>query len=227
MSNISITFKNSNKIIRDPVDIGTYTSLDNSDWIDFLVSHNSNKSIVDCQIFISPYDKFYPGTNSSNYDYDKVLWFADNFPGYGLIIKQNFLVYGEIYRQESKRLIDVSRTETKDIFTGSEIEMLSGFSQGEKRVITNYDPINNLFTLDNDFSAALLTDRYKISISTEHIFKSQKGSSEEYGIPLLYNAGKINRFEEALISLKFKVPPFIKKPGKHFFNLNLKYTAEE
>lgn len=227
MSNVTITFKNNDKIIRDPIDIGTYTSLGDSDWIDFIISHNSNRSILDCQIFISPYKEFYSGTGSPNYDYNKVLWFADNFPGYGLFIKQDFSVYGEVYKQESKRLIDISRTEIKDIFTGSEIEMLSGFSQGEKRVITNYDPVNNLFTLDNDFSAALETDRYKISVSTEHIFKSKQGSSEEYGVPLLYNAGKINRFEEALISLKFKVPPFIKEPGKHFFNLNLKYTAEE
>jgi hypothetical protein len=227
MSNIAITFKYENKIIRDPLDVGTYQSLGESEWLPFLVTHNSNKSILDCGIFISPYENFYAGTNSSKFDYNKVLWFADNFPGYGLFVKQNFIVYGEVYRQDSKRLIDVSRVETKDIFAGSEIEMLSGFSQGEKRKIVSYDPINNLFALDNDFSAALETDRYKIVLETEHVFKSQQGSSQEYPIPLLYNAGTINRFEEAQVSLRLKVPPFIKEAGKHFFNLNIKYTPEE
>lgn len=227
MNNIVTTFKYDNKIIRDPLNLGTYKSLDQTDYFNFLVSHNSNLPIVDCGIFLSSYENFYPGTGSSISDYNKVLWFADNFPGYGLSIKQNFVVYGEVYRQDSKRLIDVSRTEVKDIFTGFEIEMLSGFSQGEKRKITGYDSVNNVFFLDNDFSAALVTDRYKIVLETEHIFKSQQGSSPEYSIPLLYNAGTINRFEEAPISLKLKLPPFTREPGVHFFNLNLKYTAGE
>ena len=227
MSNISITFKYDNKILRDPLDLGTYQALGDTGPINLLINHNSNKPILDCGIFISPYKQFYSGTASRGIDYNKLLWFADNFPGYGLFINQEFTVYGEVYRQDARRLIDVSRTEERDIFTGFEIEMLSGFSQGEKRSVISYDSVNNLFNLDNDFSAALEGDRYKMIISTEHIFKSQQGSSEDYPIPLLYNAGKIDRFEEAAITLQLKIPPFMRESGRHFFDLNLKYTPGE
>jgi hypothetical protein len=81
--------------------------------------------------------------------------------------------------------------------------------------------------LNNDFSAALEGDRFKIITETEYVFKSQQGSSEDYVVPLLYNAGKIDRFEEASITLELKIPPFIREPGRHFFDLNLKYTPGE
>lgn len=224
MNNISITFKNDGKIIRDPFNIGTLQELGVSDEIALGINHNSNDPIIDCGIFISPYAQYYAGTENKDIDYNKVLWFADNFPGYGLFLKQEFVVYGEVYRQDSRRLIDVSRTETKDIFTGFQIQMLSGISNGEIRTITGYDPINSLFNLDDDFTAALEGDRYKIILNTEHVFKSQQGSSENYTIPLLFNAGRINRFEQATISLQLKIPPFMKRSGRHFFDLNLKYT---
>lgn len=227
MSNISITFKNNNKIIRDSFNLGTFQSLGETGPIEFLINHNSNKPIVDCGFFISPYKEFYSGTESSNIDYKKVLWFADNFPGYGLFIKQNLVVYGEVYRQDGRRLIDVSRTEEKNIFSNSQIEMLSGLSQGETRLVTNYDVVNNLFYLESDFTAALEGDRFKINLSNEFVFKSKQGSSQDYLIPLLFNAGKIDRFEEAKITLELKIPPFIKEAGRHFFDLNLKYTPGE
>lgn len=227
MSNISITFKNEDKIIRDSYNLGTFQALGNSGPIDFLINHNSNKPILDCGFFVGPYREFYSGTENSVIDYKKLIWFADNFPGYGLFIKQDLIVYGEVYRQDSRRLIDVSRIEKKDIFAGSQIQMLSGFSQGETRTIINYDIINNLFNLDNDFSAALEGDRFQITLHTEHVFKSKQGSSEDYLIPLLFNAGKIDRFEEAAITLELKIPPFIKEPGRHFFDLNFKYTPGE
>ncbi len=227
MANISITFKNNNKILRDPLDLGQYEALGDTGPVSLLINHNSNKPIYECGFFISPLQNFYSGTESREIDYNKVLWFADNFPGYGLFIKQDFIVYGEVYRQDSRRLIDISRTEERNIFNGFEIEMLSGFSQGEKRIVTNYDTVNNMFDLNDDFSAALEGDRYKISISTEHIFKTRQGSSSDYPIPLLYSAGKIGRFEEAEIKIQLKVPPFIKESGRHFFDLNLKYTPGE
>lgn len=227
MSNISITFKNDGKIVRDAVDLGVFQKLTESGPIDLLINHNSNKPINDCGIFISPFKGYYSGTASKNIDYNKILWFADNFPGYGLFIKQSFNAYGEVFRQDSRRLIDTSRTEEKDIFSGFEIEMLSGFSQGEKRKVVSYDVANSLFILNNDFSAALEGDRFKITTETEYVFKSQQGSSDDYVVPLLYNAGKIDRFEEASITLELKIPPFIREPGRHFFDLNLKYTPGE
>jgi hypothetical protein len=227
MSNISITFKYDGKIIRDAMDLGVFQKLSQSAPIDLAINHNSNKRILDCGIFISPYKLHYPGTGSQTIDHNKLLWFADNFPGYGLSIKQDYVVYGEVYRQDSRRLIDISRIEERDIFAGFEIEMLSGFSQGEKRRVISYDVINNLFILDNDFSAALEGDRFKIVMSTNHIFKSQQGSSENYVIPLLFGAGRIDRFEEALITLELKIPPFIREPGHHYFDINLKYIPEE
>lgn len=227
MSNISITFKNDDKILRDAFNLGTHQALGSTGPVDLLINHNSNKPILECGFYIAPYTKYYPGTESSTIDYKKILWFADNFPGYGLFIKQEFVVYGEVYRQDSRRLIDISRVEERDIFAGFEIEMLSGYSQGEKRTILNYDVFNNLFNLDNDFTAALEQDRFKIVMSTEHAFKSKQGSSEEYTIPLLFNAGKIDRFEEAGITMELKIPPFIKEPGRHYFDLNIKYTPGE
>jgi hypothetical protein len=227
MSNISITFKNNNEVLRDSLDLGTFQSLGVSQNFDLKINHNSNKPIFDCGIFLAPYSQYYAGTASKSIDYNKILWFADNFPGYGLFLKQEFTVYGEVYRQDSRRLIDVSRTEERDIFSGSQVQMLSGFSDGEVRNITSYDVLNNLFYLDDDFSAALEGDRFKIVLSTEHVFKSQQGSSEEYPIPLLFNAGRIDRFQEALITLELKIPPFIREPGRHFFDLNMKYTPGE
>lgn len=227
MSNISITFKHDNKIIRDPHNLGVFQALGESGPVDLLINHNSNKPILDCGFFISPYQQYYSGSASSIIDYKKVLWFADNFPGYGLFIKQKLTAYGEVYRQDARRLIDVSRTEEKDIFAGFQIEMLSGYSQGEVRTIQSFDVFNSLFNLDQDFSAALEGDRFKIELNTEHVFKSQQGSSQDYLIPLLFNAGKIDRFEEAGITLELKIPPFIKESGRHFFDLNLKYTPGE
>jgi hypothetical protein len=227
MNNISITFKNDEKIIRDSFDLGTYQKLTESDSVDLKINHNSNKTITDCGIFISPHKGYYSGTGSIMSDHNKILWFADNFPGYGLYINQTFTVFGEVYRQDARRLIDITRTEDKDIFTGFEIEMMSGISNGEKRTISSYDTSNNLFNLDNDFSAALEGDRFKIVMTTEHVFKSQEGSSEDYPIPLLFNAGRIERFQEASISINLKLPPFIKEPGRHFFDFNLKYTPGE
>lgn len=227
MSNISITFKNNDKIIRDSFDLGIHQALGTTGPINLLINHNSNKPIMDCGFYLAPYKGYYPGTESSIIDYKKALWFADNFPGYGLFIKQEFIVYGEVYRQDARRLIDVSRTEEKDIFSGFQVEMLSGYSQGEIRTITSYDIFNNMFNLDNDFSAALEGDRFKIVMGTEHLFKSKQGSSEDYLIPLLFNAGKIDRFEEAAITMELKIPPFIKEPGRHYFDLNLKYTPGE
>jgi hypothetical protein len=227
MSSTSITFKYNGKIIRDPLPLGEFQALGVSSFFPLEINHNSNKAIKDCGIFISPYSGVYRGTQSLMLDYEKVLWFANNFEGYGLYLSQEFIVYGEVYRQDSNRLVDVSRIEESDIFQNSEIEMLSGFSNGEKRTIINYDTSNNLFNLNSDFTSANEGDRYKIHLTTNHVFKSQQGSSEDYPIPLLYNAGKINRFESALITLELKIPSFIKEAGNHFFDLNLKYTPGE
>jgi hypothetical protein len=227
MSNISITFKYNEKIIRDPLNLGEFQALGNSEIFPLEINHNSNKAIKDCGIFISPYSGVYIGTQSLDLDCNKVLWFADNFEGYGLFLNQDFVVFGEVYRQDGNRLIDVSRIEETDIFKGAEVEMLSGISNGEKRTVINYDVVNNLFNLDSDFTAALEGDRYKIHLVTRDVFKSQQGASEDYPIRLLCNAGQINRFESALITLELKIPPFIKEAGNHFFNLNLKYTPGE
>lgn len=225
MSNsTAITFKINDRIIRDNIDLGILQKESETDFLEIKINHNSNKPIVDCGLFISPYDNYYNGTKTKEYDFEKILWFADNYPGYGLCIKQDILLYGEVYRQDSRRLVDISRKETRDIFTGSEIEMLSGFSNGEKRTVTSYDTVNNLFTLNDNFTAALEGDRYKIQITTEHIVKSKLGSSSDYPIPLLYNAGVIQRFEEASIKFKLKIPEYIKESGNHLFTLNIKYT---
>lgn len=227
MSNVSITFEYDAKAIRDPLVLGTFDQDQISQEFDILIKHNSNKPIRQCAFYTSVYDAIYDGSNSAKSDYERLIWFANNFEEYGLSVKQNYTIFGEVFQQEAARLIDVTREEETNFFTGHEIEILSGPVTGEKRTVLDYDVSNSLFFLDSDFSVPPIGERYRMDIETLDYIKSGSGTTAETAIPLLFNGGKIDRFEEARITLQLRVPPFMKTSGINHINFNMKFTPEE
>lgn len=227
MSNVKVTFEYDAKAIRDPLFLGEFNQDEVSQEFDILIKHNSNKPIRQCAFYTSVYDAIYDGSNSAKSDYERLIWFANNYENYGLSVRQNYTIFGEVFQQEAGRLIDVTREEETNFFTGHEIEILSGPVTGEKRTVLDYDVSNNLFYLDSDFSVPPIGERYKMDIETVDFIKSGSGTSAQTAIPLLFNGGKIDRFEEATITLKLNVPPFMKTSGINHINFNMKFTPEE
>ena len=227
MSNVKIIFEKEGKVLREPFSFGSFKGEEESEYEIFSIKHNSNFPIKNCGIFIDKLDETYQGSNSSLFDYETLLWMANNYPGYGLSIKQEYEVFGVIAKQASKRLVDTERLEKDDIFSGSFAEILSGPSAGEKREIVGYDAYNSMLLLANDFSGNVEGASYKVRIERENFFKTKSGSSIDHAIPLLYNAGIVPRFETASFSLKLKVPPFFKKSALFYVDVNVKYTPEE
>jgi hypothetical protein len=226
-SEVKVTFDYEQKTIRDPLFLGEFESDQESDVFKLNIKHNSNKPIRDCSFYVSEYENIYAGSNTSKSDIEKLSWYANNFEEYGLSLRQQYEVYGTVSSQDGGRLVDTSRFEEADIFAGSEVEMLSGPVAGEKRLITSYNYDNSLFIIESDFSVPTTNERYKINIEKLDYIKSKNGTSTGFSIPLLYNAGKIDRFETASVSLQLKVPPFMRNPGISYVNLNMKYTPEE
>lgn len=226
-SQVKIIFENNGKVLLDDFDFGTFIGEQETDWKLFSVKHSSNYPIKDCSFFLEAISDFYSGSSDGTFDYRNLIWIGDNYPGYGLSIKQEYEVFGTVARQDSSRLLDTERKEAVDIFTGQKIKILSGPSAGEERTITGYDPINGLFFLDNDFSTDVIGLTYQISISKEDFFKTKSGSSIDYPIHLLFNAGIIPRFESANFYLKLKIPPFFKKSTISNIGLGFKFTPEE
>jgi hypothetical protein len=226
-SDIKVTFEYDSKTIRDHLVLGSL--LEDQETQEFVINirHNSNRPIRDCQFYLSPYSGIYNGSANPVEDYKRLLWYGDNYSEYGLSVEQEYTVFGEVYIQESNRMIDITRTEESDFFAGNQIEIISGPLTGEKQTIRSYDPSNNLFFLVSDFSGPVNNERYKIDIKTKYYVKSKSGSSSEFAVPLLYNGGKINRFETASIKMKLKVPPFMRAAGISLLNFNMKYTPEE
>lgn len=226
-SDIKIIFEKDGGVLPEEFDFGVLAGEEETIWHDFTLKHSSNYPIKDCSFFIERVGAFYSGTNTATFDYNTLIWMADNYPGYGLSINQKYEVYGTVQRQDSLRLIDTERVEAIDIFTEEDIEILSGPSSGETRTITGYDPENGLFFLNNNFSTDVVGQTYKISIDKTDFFKTKSGSSVDYPIRLLYNAGIIPRFESVIFSLKLKLPPYFKKSAVSNIQLGLKFTPEE
>ena len=227
MSNVTILFKDNNKAITDGIDLGALSANGTSASKTFEIAHNSNYQINQCGIFLNQNYEDYDGGNNADYDYRTLLWLADNYPGYGLVVRQEYTIYGDTEKQDSKRLFDVKRREKKDIFTGQYVEILGGPSAGEKRRITGFDNENCYLELEADFTTDVVGIGYMIKIVDEKIIKTGVGSSVDYPIHILYNAGNIPRFETAQVSLQIKTPPFLKKAMNYSVNLGFKYTPEE
>ena len=227
MSNINIIFQKDGKVLGDGFDFGTLIGEQETIWHEFSISHSSNYPIKECSFFLEPIFEFYDGTNSGRFDYNTLIWMGDNYPGYGLAINQKYEVFGTIERQDSSRMIDTQRSEANDIFSGQYIEILSGPSSGETRLIQGFNKDNGLFFLSNDFSTDVVGQTYRVNIDQDVYFKTKSGSSIDYPINLLFNAGVIERFQQAAFSLKLKLPPYFKRSAISNINLGFKFTPEE
>jgi len=227
MSDVNIIFEKDGGVLPGNFDFGTLIGEGETGFQDFTLKHSSNYPIKECSFFIEPIYDFYRGTNTGRFDYNTLIWMADNYPGYGLSINQKFDVFGTIERQDSSRMIDTQRQEETDIFTGEQIEILSGPSAGELRTISGFDRDNGLFFLNNDFSTDVVGQTYKISMDKTVFFKTKSGSSIDFPIAMLYQAGVIPRFEAATFSLNLKLPPYFKKSAIANLSLGFKFTPEE
>lgn len=211
--------------IQEPIVLSPLEQNQESIEYEVTVQHDSNKPITQCAFYISPFSGEYKGTHSPQKDYERVLWLANNYPGFGLSIRQEYSVAGEIDAYSTIRLMDLSRPEETDIFTGETLEIMTGEENGNSLLITSYDPQRKLFLLNGSFFNDVTAQSYKISINKEQFFKSQEGSSFNHAIPLIFGGGVINRFEQAKFKIKLRIPKFAVSAGTFFFDLNMRYTS--
>jgi hypothetical protein len=225
MANLIWTYNNS--AISSPVSLGSLEQLDESQVFSVKIAHDSNQEISECGFFITKFSDEYEGSFSPIKDYERLLWFANNYPGYGLSIRQRYEVTGQVGGHDGTRLIDYDREERTDIFSGSLMEMLSGPAIGEQVLISGYNPDSQVFTLGNDFSTNVIGSNYKIAIDKETFFKSGQGASYDTLIPLIYKGGAIARFDEVEIDLKLRIPKFAQSAGNFLFDLEMQFTSLE
>jgi len=222
-----LIWEHNNIIVSDPVNLGSFEELDISEEQEIIIRHDSNSEISDCGFYIEPFKGEYTGSHSPVKDYERVLWYGNNYPGYGISLIQRYTVTGVIDDHNGVRLADYERSEQKDIFKGQEMEILSGDSLGEKAVISSYNPSSQNFTIEGDFTSNISGQNYRIAIRDEQIFTTKNGSSYYYTIPLIYRAGIIERLGSVTVHLKVKIPKFALSAGKHLFDLNMEYTSIE
>jgi len=216
-----------NIVVSDPVNLGSFQELDSSQEYEIIIRHDSNKEITNCGFYIKPFTGNYKGTHSPMKDYERVLWYGNNYPGYGISLIQRYTVTGTIDNHNGVHLADYERAEQKDIFAGQEIEILSGQALGEKATISSYDKSSQIFSLNQNFSVNVDNENYRIAIRDEKFFSTGQGSSYGNIIPLIYNAGIIERLGAVMVSLRVKIPQFALTAGRHFFDLNMEYTSTE
>lgn len=214
-------------VVDDAINLGGLEHLQESQVFDITIAHDSSQEISGCGFYISPYTKEYNGSFSPNKDYERLLWMANNYPGYGLSIRQIYEVTGQIDGHDGIRLIDFDREERTDIFKGSTIEILSGDAVGETAVISSYNPATQLFILSSDFSSNVIGSNYKILIDREIFFKSGQGASYDTLIPLIHKGGVIERFDQVNVSVRLRIPKFAQSAGKFLFDLKMQYTSLE
>lgn len=220
---MSIIWKEDSRIITEPVSFGEIepSGLSDSKFID--VSHDLDFPIGDCGFFISPVVEGYTGARYGQWDYDQLLWIANNYTDKGLALKQTYTASGVIENASGDRVIDFSRTEPVDIFTGGTMEILDGPAIGQTRTIADYDEVNKFFTLSSAFSGAVIGYQYKIDLTTTTYIKSKQGSSLDYPILLLNKGGIIDRNETVTLELFLDLPSYPYSSNKLLVNLNLNY----
>jgi hypothetical protein len=213
--------------ITQPIIIDPLEQLQESQEYEIQISHDSNKPIVNCGFYLSPFSGRYTGTDTPDKDYERVLWLANNYPGFGLSIRQEYEAFGTVDSYGTVRLLDLTRPEEVDIFSGQELEILGGSENGNKRIITAYDPLRKYFTLSGSFVNDVTSENYQILINEERFFKSKDGAAFSGAIPILYGGGTIARFEKIKVRLKMRIPKFAISAGSFMFDLNLRYTPVE
>lgn len=223
----NLIWEYNNLIVTDTIDMGILQHSTETTEFEVKISHDSKLEISDGGFYISPYSGLYAGTASALKDYERVLWLANHYPGYGLSIRQQYEVTGEWDAHDGIRLIDFERAERTDIFTGATIEILSGAAIGETAIIESYNTGNQIFILASDFSTDVDGAGYKITIDKERFIKADQGSEYENRIPLVYKGGVIERFDQATVLLKLRIPKFAQSAGNFLFDLKMQFTSLE
>lgn len=223
----NILWEYNQSAVRVPIVIDPLEQLQSSSEYEVTISHDSAKPITECSLYISPFTGKYEGTHSPQKDYERVLWLANNYPGFGLTVRQEYTATGEIDSYSTIRLIDLARIENIDIFSGETLEITSGPENGNTQTVTSYDPLRKLFILGGSFFNDVSNENYQIKIDKETPFKTQQGSSFTYPIPLVFAGGVIGRFEKTSFKIKMNIPKFAQSAGTFYFDLNLRYTSLE
>ena len=218
--------------MRKPIQIPPLEHGQESQDYAITISHDSNKPITGCGIYITPYTGTYLGTHSPAQDYERLLWLANNYEGFGLSIEQQYAARGVVETYSSvvtnvryARITDLSRPEGSDIFSGENLKMMSGLENGSEMLVSNYDPVRKLINLSGSFFSDVTGDNYEININKTTFFKSKVGSSFSHYIPILNRGGIINRFEKVNFKIKLTIPQFAQSAGSFYFDLNMRYTS--
>jgi len=223
----NLIWEHNELVVREPIHLGTFQHLTQSQEFEVTVKHDSNQEITECGFYISPFSKKYEGSFTQLKDYERMLWFANNYEDFGLSIRQQYEVTGQFDGHDGIRLLDFEREERTDIFSGSIIEILSGNALGETAIIESYNPQNQVFILSGDFSTNVKNENYKIIIDKEDYFKTGQGSDYTNMISLIYKGGVIERLDSATVTLKLKIPKFAQSAGNFLFDFNMQFTSLE
>lgn len=231
---VTISWRDNGVAIQNPVNFGDLEALDTSATKTISLSHDFRQSIVECGLFISPSKIEYTGSRYPQFDYDQIIKYGTEYPGYGLGVKQTFLATGTIDDYSGDRVVDFERLETVNIFTQAAlpslvsapvIEILDGPSVGETSAITGYNSTNTFFDIEDAFSTDVTGAQYQIQLQTLDYVKHQKGTSADYPILLLNQGGIIARNESVDIELFMKVPKFPFAASKLLVDFNLTFFA--
>jgi len=223
----NLIWEHNDLVVREPINLGNFQHLTQSQEFELIISHDSNQEITECGFYISPFSKNYDASFSAIKDYERMLWFANNYEDFGLSIRQQYEVTGQFDGHDGIRLLDFEREERTDIFSGSSIEILSGDALGETAEIASYNPKNQIFLLASDFSANVKDTNYKIVIDRTQYFKTGQGSDYTTAIPLVYRGGVIERLDTAIVTIKLKIPNFAQSAGNFLFDFDMQFTSLE
>lgn len=224
----NIVWEYNNLAINEPIDMGGHAQLEESAEFKIKIRHDSSEEISECGFYLEPFETGeYDGSYSPLKDFEHIFWMANNYPGYGVSLRQEYTVTGQIDGHDGTRIIDYERTEVTDIFAGSQLEILSGEAAGESILIDHYDPENQFIFIDGDFSANVREANYRIAINKEEFFKTGNGADFSSLVPLIYKGGIIERLDSANIFLKVRIPKFARTAGQFLFDLKLQFTSLE
>lgn len=223
----NIIWRYQDLVVENPIPMGSLEHLAETTEFEIEISHDSNQEISNCGFYIDRFTNQYNGSFSPLKDYELLLWLANNYPGFGLSIRQVYEVTGQIEGADGIRIIDFDRNERTDIFSGANMEILSGDAVGEIASIASYNPDTQLFLLNNDFSANVTGASYRITIDQEKFFKTGQGSSYDSAIPLVYKGGVIERLDQTSVFLKLRIPKFARSAGNFLFDLKMEFTSLE
>ncbi len=224
---VVISWKESGVVVVDPVSFGELEALDVSTPKILTLQHDSSKPVVNCSLFLSPAGVDYSGSRYASRDFDQLIWYADNYPGYGLSLIQTYTVFGEVEAYDADKIVDSTRFEQTDVFAGSTLEILDGPYAGATTEIDSFNVLSTYFVPVTPFPGNVTGAKYRIVVTKEDIIKTGNGASIENPIALLNRAGSINRNEIVELQLTLSVPKFVHSASKLHTNFNMLYFPTE